>query len=190
MCIEALTGTQARMDWLRRTASRGEHVCSNRYLRRLWHQPEHGSTCSDHPHRRFGCCATLARARRAINQDRLPCHTALAGGVSDLALHLSEVDLCPRCINRCTPPISMSALNAPNLKLNSASISESSRGWETSRERACRDPGIAAACGRGELFHRGNLSATETHRLQDRRGSIGDERGEGGVKTLRTATHE
>jgi hypothetical protein len=84
----------------------------------------------------------------------------------------------------------MSALNAPNFKLNSASISESTRGWKTSRERACRDPGIAAACGHGELLHRGNLSATETHRLQDRGGSIGDQRGEGGIKALRTATHE
>jgi hypothetical protein len=84
----------------------------------------------------------------------------------------------------------MSALNAPNLKLNSASVSESSRGWKASRERACSDPRIAASCGRGELLHRGNLSATETHRLQDRRGSIGDQRGEGGIKALRTATHE
>jgi hypothetical protein len=84
----------------------------------------------------------------------------------------------------------MSALNAPNLKLNSASISESTRGWKASRKRACGDPGIAAACGCGELLHRGNLSATETHRLQDRRGSISNQRGEGGVKTLRTATHE
>jgi hypothetical protein len=84
----------------------------------------------------------------------------------------------------------MSALNAPNLKLNSASVSESSRGWKASRERACGDPGITTACGRGELLHRGNLSATETHRLQGRRGGIGNQRGEGGVKTLRTATHE
>ena len=165
MCIEAFTGTQARMDWLRHTTSRGKHVCSDRNLCRLWHQPEHGSTCSDHSHRRFSCCATLARAGRAINQDGFPRRAALAGGVGDLTLHISEVDLCPRCINRCTPPISMSALNAPNLKLYSASISESSCGWEASRECACGDPGIAAVCGRGKLFHCSNLSATETHRL-------------------------
>jgi hypothetical protein len=190
MCIKSFASTQTGMDRLRYPASRSEHVCSYRNLRRLWHQPEHGSSSRDHAHRRFGRSATLARTRWAINQDRLPCRTALAGGVSDLALHLSEVDLCPRCINRCTPPISMSALNATNLQLNCASICKAAHRWETSRERACRDPGIAAACGCGELLYSGYLATAKPHRSQNCWGSIGDQRGEGGIKALRTATHE
>jgi hypothetical protein len=178
------------VDWLRCTTSRGEHVCSNRNLRRLWHEPEHRSTSSNRSYRRSGCCATLARARWTVDKDGLPCRTAITGSVDDLTLHVRQADLNPRRVNRCAPTIGMSALNAPHLKLHSASIGESTRRCEAPGERARGDPRIIATRRCRELFHCSNLSAPETHRLKDRRSSIGDQRGESGVKALRTATHQ
>jgi hypothetical protein len=67
VCIESFARTQTRMDRLRRTTSRSEHVRSNRNLRRLRHQPEHGSPSRDHAHRRFGRSATLARTRWPVD---------------------------------------------------------------------------------------------------------------------------
>jgi hypothetical protein len=190
VCIEALASAQARMDWLRCTTSRGEHVCSNRHLRRLWHQPEHRSTSSDHPYRRFRSSATLPRARWTVDKDGLPCRTAITGRIGDLTLHISQADLSPCRVSRCAPTIGMSALNAPHFKLHSASIRQSTRRCEPPGECARGDPRIIATRRCHQLLHCGNLSAAETHRLQDRGGSIGDQRGEGGVKALRTATHQ
>jgi hypothetical protein len=190
VCIEPLTSTQARMDWFRHTTSRGEHICSNRDLRRLWHQPEHRSTSSDHPYRRFRRCTTLPRARWAVDKDGLRSRTAITGRIGDLTLHISQADL-DRCrVSRCAPSVGMSALNTSHLKLHSASIGESSRRWEATGECTRGDPRIIATRRCRELFHCSNLSTAETHCLQDRRSSIGDQRGEGGVKALRTATHE
>ena len=178
------------MDWLRCTTSRGEHVCSDRHLRRLWHQPEHRSTSSNRSYRRFGRCATLARARWTVDKDGIPRRTAITGRIGDLTLHVRQADLNPRRVNRCAPTIGMSALNAPHLKLHSASIGESTRRCEAPGECTRDDPRIIATRRCRELFYGSNLSTAETHRLQDRRSSIGDQRGEGGVKALRTATHQ
>jgi hypothetical protein len=190
VCIEPLTSTQARMDWFRHTTSRGEHVCSNRHLRRLWHEPEHRSTSSDHPYRRFGCCATLPRARWAVDKDGLSRRTAITGRIGDLTLHVSQTDLGPCRVSRCAPSVGMSALNTSHLKLHSASIGESTRRCEAPGERARGDPRIIATRRCRELLHCGNLSTAETHCLQDRRSSIGDQRSEGGVEALCTATHQ
>lgn len=72
MRIESFASTQTGMDRLRYPTSRSEHVCSNRNLRRLWHQPEHGSSSRNHAHRRFGRSATLARTRWPVDKDGLP----------------------------------------------------------------------------------------------------------------------
>ena len=178
------------MDWLRCTTSRGEHVCSDRHLRRLWHQPEHRSTSSNRSHRRLGRCATLPRARWAVDKDGLSHRTAITGRISDLTLHVRQADLGPCRVNRCAPSVGMSALNTSHLKLHSASIGESTRRCEAPGECTRGDPRISTARHCRQLLHCGNLSAPETHRLKDRRSSIGDQRGEGGVKALRTATHE
>jgi hypothetical protein len=190
VCIEPLTSTQARMDRLGFATSSSEHVRSDCHLRRLWHQPEHRASSGDHPHRSIGRCATLARARWPINEQRLPRRTGIAGSVGDLALHVRQADLGPCRVNRCTPPIGMSALNASHLKLNGASIGESSRRCKATREHTCSHPRVIAARRYRELLHCGNLSATETHRLQDRRGSIRDQRSEGRIEALRTATDQ
>jgi hypothetical protein len=80
----------------RRSTSRGEHVRSDRNLRRLWHQPENRSTSSDYSHRRFRRCATLPGAGWAVDKDGLPRRTAITGRISDLMLHVSQADLGPR----------------------------------------------------------------------------------------------
>jgi hypothetical protein len=60
MRVQALTSTQARVDEFRLAPSRGEHVGSDRHLRRLWHQPEHGTPCTNHAHGCVSSSATLA----------------------------------------------------------------------------------------------------------------------------------
>ena len=190
MCIETLTSAEARMDWFRGTTSRGKHVSSDRNLRRLWHQPEHRSTSSNRSYRRFRRCATLPGAGWAVDKDGLSRRTAITGRIGDLTLHVSQTDLGPCRVSRCAPSVGMSALNAPHLKLHSASIGESSRRCEAPGECTSGDPRIIATRRCRELFYGSNLSAAETHRLQDRRSSIGDQRGEGGVKALCTATHQ
>ena len=147
-------------------------------------------TSGDHPHRSIGGRATLARARWAIDEQRLPRRTARTDGISNLTLHTSQGDFGPRAINWRAPPIGMPSLDAPNLKLHSASIGESARRWEASGECTRGDPRIITVRRCGELLHCGDLSATESHRLQDRRGNIRDQRGEGRVEALRTATYQ
>jgi hypothetical protein len=144
VCIESFASAQTGMDRLRRTTSRSEHVRSNRHLRRLWHQPEHGSSSCDHAHRRFGRSATLARTRWPVDKDGLPRRTAITGRIGDLTLHVRQADLDPCRVSRCAPSVGMSALNAPHLKLHSASIGESSRRWEATGECTRGDPRIIA----------------------------------------------
>jgi hypothetical protein len=181
MGIETLTSTEARMDWFRRTSSRGEHVRSDRNLRRLWHQPEDRPTSSDCSHRRFRRCATLPGAGWAVDKDGLTRSAAIAGRIGDLTLHVRQADLRLCHGSRRAPPIGMSALHAPHLKLNGASIRKSTRRWESSGECARGHPRVTTArCG-GQLLHCGNLSAAEPHRFENRWSFAGDQGSEGGV---------
>ena len=175
MCVETLTSAEARVDWLRRTTSRGKHVSSDRNLRRLWHQPEDRSTSSDRSHRRFRCCATLPGAGWAVNKDGLPRRAAITGRISDLTLHISQANLGPCHGSRRAPPIGMTALHAPYLKLNGASICKSTRRWESSRECARSHPRVATARRYGQLLHCRNLSAAEPHPFESRWSIAGDQ---------------
>jgi hypothetical protein len=188
--IESFASTQTRMDRLRHPASRSEHVCSNRNLRRLWHQPEHGSPSRDHAHRRLCCCATLARAGWTINKNRHPRCLRIARRIGDLTLHVRQADDGPCRVNSQTSPIAMAALNATNLQLNCTSIGKAAHRWETSWERARGYPAVSTSRGYGELLYGGYLATAKPHRPQNCRSTIGDQRGEGGVKALCTATHQ
>jgi hypothetical protein len=188
--IESFASTQTRMDRLRHLASRSEHVRSNRNLRRLWHQPEHGSPSRDHAHRRFGRSATLARTRWPVDKDGLPRRTTRTSGIGDLTLHVRQADGGPCRVNSHTSPIAMAALNATNLQLNCASIRKAAHRWETSWERACGYPAVCTSRRCRELLYGGYLATAKPHRAQNCRSSIGDQRGEGRVKALCTATHQ
>jgi hypothetical protein len=190
VCIESFARTQTRMDRLRRTTSRSEHVRSNRNLRRLRHQPEHGSPSRDHAHRRFGRSATLARTRWPVDKDGLPRRTTRTSGIGDLTLHDRQADGGPCRVNSHTSPIAMAALNATNLQLNCASIRKAAHRWETSWERACGYPAVCTSRRCRELLYGGYLATAKPHRAQNCRSSIGDQRGEGRVKALCTATHQ
>jgi hypothetical protein len=110
------------MDRLGCSASSCEHVCGDRHLRRLWHEPEHRAASSDHPYRSIGGRATLARARWAVDEQRLPCRTARTNGIGNLALHAGQDDLGPYTVNWRAPSIGMAALDASYLKLNGTGV--------------------------------------------------------------------
>jgi hypothetical protein len=84
----------------------------------------------------------------------------------------------------------MAALNATNLQLNCASIRKAAHRWETSWERACGYPAVCTSRRCRELLYGGYLATAKPHRAQNCRSSIGDQRGEGRVKALCTATHQ
>jgi hypothetical protein len=165
MGIKPLTSTKARMDQFRCPSSGSEHVCSDCYLRRLWHEPKYRSTRRNGSYRRFGRGATLARARWAVDKDCLSRRAAIGCGNRNLTLHLSQADLGPCHGSRCAPTISMPALNTSDLKLHGASIGESACRWQASGECTRSHPRIFTARSRSELLHCGDLSAAETHRL-------------------------
>ena len=115
MRVQALTSTQARVDEFRLAPSRSEHVGSNRHLRRLRHQPEHGTPCSNHAHGCVRSSATLARARWAINEHCPSCSTLIADGLYDLTLNVGQANFGSDAGQTCAPTIGVSALDAANL---------------------------------------------------------------------------
>jgi hypothetical protein len=115
MRVQALTSTEARVDELRLASSRGEHVGSDRHLRRLRHQPEHGTPCSNHAHGCVSSSATLARARWAINEHCPSCSILIADGIYDLTLNVGQANFGSDAGQTCAPTIGVSALDAANL---------------------------------------------------------------------------
>jgi hypothetical protein len=129
MRVQALTSTEARVDELRVAPSRGEHVRSDRHLCRLWHQPEHGTPCSNHAHGCLSSSPTLARARWAIYEHCRSCSILIADSMYDLTLNVGQADFGSNASQTCSPTIGVSALDATNLQLHSANISQPTCCW-------------------------------------------------------------